>query len=149
MESLMKYIGRISRCGVMYRSDKLDAEGLGGHQHIYILKICQNPGITQEQLSKLIYINKSNVARQLAILSEHGFVTRRADPGDRRVQLVYPTEKAMALYPKVRALFLEWNRLLTQDLSEEEYLLLTSYLERLLSRADSIIQETEMRRKHK
>ena len=47
--------------------------------HTYILNVCRNPGISQEALSQLIFVNKSNVARQLAVLEEKGmFVGKRA-----------------------------------------------------------------------
>ena len=50
---------------------------------------------SQEQLVKEIYVHKSSVARQLALLEQNGFITRSACPSDRRQLLVYPTEKAL------------------------------------------------------
>ena len=35
------------------------------------------PGISQKLLGQLIFVNKSNVARQLAVLEEKGYVRRQ------------------------------------------------------------------------
>ena len=103
MDSLMKYIARIFRCSILYRNEILVQEGLNGYQHTYILKLCNNPGISQEQLSRMLYVNKSTVTRQLALLEQGGFVTRKPGSADKRTMLVYPTAKAEAVYPKVKA----------------------------------------------
>ena len=136
MESFMKYINRISRCSDMYRGSRLRASGLNSCQHIYILKICQNPGISQDELSRLSYVNKSNVTRQLAALEENGFIRREADSGERRVQLVYPTQKADDICPRVRELMQAWNRRLTEDFSDEERELLLAMLKRMMEKAE-------------
>lgn len=98
MDSLMKCIARIFRCSILYRNEILAQEGLNGYQHTYILKLCNNPGISQEQLSRMLYVNKSTVTRQLALLEQGGFVTRKPGSADKRTMLVYPTAKAEAVY---------------------------------------------------
>jgi DNA-binding MarR family transcriptional regulator len=135
MEALMKYISRTWRCAILYRNDKLLHEGLNGYQHSYILKICQNPGISQEQLAKMIYINKSNVTRQLSLLEQNGFITRCPSEKDKRVMQVFPTQKAMDIYPRVHDLMKEWNDYLTEDFTEEQLLQLYSMLELVMNKA--------------
>lgn len=76
MIRLMAAIKCISRCSTLYRAEALEAEGLGGYQQTYLLHICEKPGITQEELARRIYVNKSNCRRQVAALGEGGFVTR-------------------------------------------------------------------------
>lgn len=135
MDALMKYISRTWRCAILFRTDKLEQEGLNGYQHTYILRICQNPGISQEQLAKMVYINKSNVTRQLAILEQNGFITRVPGEKDKRVMQVFPTQKAIDVYPKVHDLLLEWNDYLVEDFTEEERRQLYSMLEHVMNKA--------------
>jgi len=139
MDGLMKYISKTWRCAVMYRNGKLEHEGLNGYQHSYILKICQNPGISQEQLAKLIYINKSNVTRQLALLEQNAFITRTPSDKDKRVMQVFPTQKALEVYPKVCKFLSEWNASLVEGFTEEECRLLHSLLERVMNKAVSMV----------
>lgn len=148
MEALMKYISRTWRCAIMFRNDKLEQEGLNGYQHTYILKICQNPGISQEQLAQMILINKSNVTRQLALLEQNGFITRSSSEKDKRVMQVFPTQKALDIYPKVYKLLLEWNACLIEDFTEEECHQLQSLMERVMNKAISQV-EKEVKKEEK
>ena len=60
MINLSKYFGIIMRCSMMYIGDKLAEYGLAGHHHTYIRTVCESPGISQDALAKLNFINKSN-----------------------------------------------------------------------------------------
>ena len=139
MESTMKYINRIFRCGILYRNAALADKGLNGYQHLYIMKLCQNPGISQEELAKLVYINKSNVTRQLSLMEASGFVFRRTDENDRRSQQVFPTEKAYAIYPEVKKYVQLWNQILTEGLTEDESVFLVPVLKKMAQNAEKEI----------
>lgn len=139
MSSFTKNITTISRCANQYRNDHLSGTGLKGGQHSIITNLCRNPGISQEQLSKLTYMNKSNVARQLAQLEAAGFVTRAYSASDKRIQLVYPTEKAQALCPQISEIHHHWREYLTEGFSEEEIELFSSLLDRIADRAKQYV----------
>ena len=64
----MRYINVISRCGAVWRGDKLKGTDIGASHTSYIMTVCRHPGISQDKLAKRIYINKSNVTRNLAYL---------------------------------------------------------------------------------
>lgn len=135
MDSLMKYINRIHRCAGQYRSARLPQSELAAHQHIYIFHICRRPGISHEQLAKLICVNKSNVTRQVSLLEQHGYITRSPDESDRRVSRLYPTDQARELYPHVLRIMQEWNALLLTELSADEKGQFVHILERITNRA--------------
>ena len=120
MPSISRYINVISRCGNMYRSERLKGTDLGTAHHTYLFTICRNPGISQERLARMIYINKSNVTRNLAVLEKNGYIERRPAEHDKRVMLVYPTQKAEDTLPLLRQIMRDWNDLVAADLSEEE-----------------------------
>lgn len=135
MSELTHNITDIARCAVQYRSEALAPLGLKSCHGSYLRIICACPGITQDQLAKRIFINKSNVARQLAILEEDGFVERCACSQDKRAVRVYPTEKAKALLPQINTILACWEECLTQDLTQEEKLQLSQMLGKLKERA--------------
>lgn len=139
MPSIMRSINIISRCGAMYRADKLHGSEISACHHMYVLAICHHPGISQEQLARHICLNKSNVARSLATLEENGFVERRQSDTDKRVTLVYPTEKMLAVYPKIKELANSWNEYLSADLTDEERALFQQTLEKISARAQAYI----------
>ena len=135
MARIMRNVGEIWRCANLYRTEEYEALGIGSYQDSYIVDICAHPGVTQEQLSKIMYVHKSNVARQVSSLEEKGFVERRPDPADRRNLLVYPTQKAVAVLDKIRAVHAQWRERLLEGFSEEERAAIGVYLERLAENA--------------
>lgn len=135
MPKFMKNINIIGRCAGMFRSDKLKDTGLGACHHSYILAICRNPGISQDELAREICINKSNVTRHLASLEESGYVERKPSEQDKRVTLVFPTEKALDILPTVRSVIREWNEYLTEGMDEEELERFAQTLSRIAQRA--------------
>lgn len=120
MEAIIRSINHIARLATLYREQELKKYGLGAMHHTYLLNICRNPGISQEALAKLIFVNKSNVARQLAILEEKGFVIRQTSPNDRRQLSVYPTETTLALIPTIQEMLQSWNAQVMTDFSDPE-----------------------------
>ncbi len=135
MPALMHHITDISRCAAQYRSERLASLGLKACHASYLAAVCQCPGITQDGLARRIFINKSNVARQLAILEEEGFVERQPSREDKRAILVYPTQKTRELMPQINQIFRDWEALVAQDLTAEERALAVSMMAKIKSRA--------------
>ena len=98
MPSLMRYINVISRCGAAWRGDKLAGTDIGAPHTSYILTVCRHPGISQDKLAKHIYINKSNVTRNLAYLESCGYVERRQSEAE-FPQLQWNGELAQLVLP--------------------------------------------------
>ena len=140
MPSLMRQINIISRCGMLWRGDKLKDTGLRPVHATYILVLCHTPGLSQEQLARRIYINKSNVTRHLTALERDGFIERRQSEADRRVSLVYPTDRAYETLPAIKQTMREWNTYLTEGLSKEEIDTMQTLIGRICDRATTYAQ---------
>lgn len=135
MPVLMYHLTHIARCAAQYRTEELAPLGLKACHASYLAAICRCPGITQDQLARRIFINKSNVARQLAVLEEDGFVERKPSPEDKRATLVYPTRKALDILPRIGQIFRDWEDLVAQDLTEEERALAVKMMAKMEQRA--------------
>lgn len=135
MFALTKQINTISRASAMYRMDRLEDCELKPRHYSYVFAVCKSPGISQEELSRELCLHKSNVARHLAFLEEHGYINREKSAADKRELLVYPTEKMTELLPRLRAVSREWNGYLTEGLSEEELESFYSVMLRISERA--------------
>ncbi|MDF2821667.1 MAG: hypothetical protein K0R15_2108 [Clostridiales bacterium] len=138
MGSLLKNIGITERYCLQYRNDKLKELGINGCQHMYILNICSKPGMPQENLAKLNCINKSNVTRTLAQLEEDGFILRKNSEEDKRVILIYPTQKAIDIYPKVKKVLIEWEDYVMTDFTEEEKIVISNLMEKVKHKAKEL-----------
>lgn len=137
MSDIIRDITEISRCGAQYRADNLSSLGLKGCHASYLSEICACPGISQDKLAQRICINKSNVARQAAILEEEGFITRQPSQADKRVLELYPTDKTRALMPRIQTVLSDWETCLTGDLTEEEVSQISGILERMKKKASA------------
>ena len=141
MSQIVRDITEIARCGVQYRSDKLAPLGLKSCHASYLTEICENPGISQDKLARRIFINKSNVARQVAVLEEEGFVTRTPSEADKRVMELYPTEKTLALMSQINEILMSWEDCITNDLTDGERELITKLLMNMKDRAGLYMED--------
>ena len=141
MPYIVKTMNEIVRCGMQYRNEKLAPFGLKSSHASYLLEICRSPGTSQDTLAKRICFNKSNIARQIAVLEEGGFVRRKPGAEDKRVMELYPTEKTLELMPQIRQVLRSWRSYLMEGLSEEEIAVLDKALTSMRSRAGDWMEE--------
>ncbi len=141
MSQIIRDITEITRCGTQYRADNLAPMGLKACHASYLTEICAEPGISQDKLAGRICINKSNVARQAAALEESGFITRISCTNDKRIMRLYPTEKTLALLPRIQRIMDCWEDCLTQDLSEEEMAVLENLLQKMKQKASAWMED--------
>ena len=141
MTHILRQINTISRCAGLFRAESLENGELGACHHSYIIAICRNPGITAEELSRRLCVNKSNVARNLSYLEDKGYVRREQSQEDKRAFLCYPTEKMLRVLPRVREIIAEWNSLLTSELDEEELSAFASTLDKIALRARECVEK--------
>lgn len=139
MDSLVKMVNRIARLSALYREKEFKKLGLGEMHHAYILGVCADPGISQEELACRIFINKSNVARQLAQLEQKGFVIRQSDQQDARRLRIFPTDKSLAIETEIRSILAAWNQTLLAEIPIDQQDALLSGLQTIMEKA-----ETEM-----
>ena len=98
----------------------LREDGVGTAEIDLIHALRHNPGCTQAKLIEILHADKAAVARRTRNLESKGYLVRECDPGDKRSQLLYPTEKAETLKSskaEIEAAFYEY---LTSVLTEEE-----------------------------
>ena len=141
MSQIIRDITEIARCSAQYRTDRLAPMGLKSCHASYLTEICDCPGISQEKLASKICINKSNVARQAAILEEDGFVTRTPSTADKRVMELYPTEKTLALLPQLSQVLTCWEGCITSSLTAEEIEQLSGLLAKMKVKASQYMED--------
>ena len=142
MATIMRKMNIISRCEALFRTEQSGGE-LAGIYHSYVLAICRRPGMPQEALARHLCLNKSNVTRHLARLESEGYI-RRENGTDKREQLVYPTEKMLAIHPEVMRITKDWNTRLAEEVSKEELAVFLAVLDKMLVRSRAIVYGEEV-----
>lgn len=143
MATFLKNINLVSRASTQFLDKKLESGEISGYHCKYIMTVCKNEGLSQDKIAKLMFVNKSNVARQLCYLEERGFILRRQSEEDKRVSLVYPTQKALDLLPVIRRYNEEWRESITAGFTAEEKEILLNLTERLYINAENYLRGGE------
>lgn len=133
---ISKEIEAISRSLRRRRSEYMESLGLKSVQAKLLLDIGDNPGISQDALAKSAGVDKSNIARQVAILEELGYLRRQPAPGNRRMLQLHLTDRSRLLLPKLQRATQNWEQDLLQDLSNWEISQLSSLLRRIRQSLD-------------
>ena len=144
MSLTTRRINILSRCQNLFRSARLKDTGLTAPYYNYVLPICRTPGLSQEQLARRVYFDKYNVTRHLARLEQDGYVQRLPSQEDKRVMLVYPTEKMLALLPEVRRSITDWDEYLFDALTPEELAQFDAILEKITQRAQEYVESKDV-----
>ena len=139
---LNKMFGIIERCAIDFKNEKLAEVGLSGCNYYYVMSVVRNEGITQDELVKRICVNKSNVARNIKYLEDNGFVIRKTDENDKRINRIYPTQKAIVVFPIIKEVNQEWKSILLKEFSSEETEELDKLLTKLVSNATNHFNKT-------
>jgi MarR family transcriptional regulator, organic hydroperoxide resistance regulator len=91
--ALLNFHSRLERC----LSDGLSAHGITLAQYDVLMTLCHGDGITQQELAERLLVTKANVVGLIDRVSAAGWVERRPDPEDRRVNRLYLTDAGRRL----------------------------------------------------
>ncbi|MFS9340717.1 MarR family winged helix-turn-helix transcriptional regulator [Streptococcus australis] len=67
-------------------------------QYLYLVRIGEQPGIIQEELSDLLKVDRSTVARSVKKLADKGLIRELTDHSNRKIKKWILTEKGQKLY---------------------------------------------------
>ncbi|MGI6169289.1 MAG: MarR family winged helix-turn-helix transcriptional regulator [Christensenellales bacterium] len=101
-------------------------------QFLYILCICENEGLSQENISCRLKIDKGSVARTLKQLEANGYILRIVSPDDRRTLQIFPTDKAKRQYAQIAHISSNWENVLTHGLTDIEVAVLVNLLDKVI-----------------
>ena len=132
---LMKWLSITDRYTKMYMDKHLSPLGINSSQHMYIIKVCKEPGMTQDQLINYFYIHPSNITRSLAALEKGGFIRKEILPKDKRTSCLYPTEKAYEVYAQIDKLQAAWYDQLLGDFTSDEKVLFAEMMQSIAKKA--------------
>lgn len=102
MTDILREIGMISRALDSIANIEFKPYDLTKGQFLYLIRVCEQPGIIQERLGELIKVDRSTVIRAVQKLQRNGLVEKRPDQENKKIRRLYPTEKGRQLYPLLK-----------------------------------------------
>ncbi|KJS21570.1 MAG: hypothetical protein VR72_10080 [Clostridiaceae bacterium BRH_c20a] len=135
------WLSVLYRTGQSYLDKELKAYNLGSGQGMFLAVLLHQDGISQENLSALLQIDKGTTARAIKKLEKEGYIIRRADPNDRRANIIRVTEKSLTIKPVLKRVVENWTDMLTKDFSKEEKEQVVRLLKRMAVNTDYCVGE--------
>lgn len=115
-----KLISALFRYGRAYLAKQLEPFNIGGGQFWLLFILYQRDGLTQEELSGLLNVDKSTTARFIAKLEKAGYISKKLNEKDLRAKRIFLTKKAKELEPQMNFIPDNWNKILSAGMTEEE-----------------------------
>ncbi|WP_434351826.1 MarR family winged helix-turn-helix transcriptional regulator [Trichococcus flocculiformis] len=137
MAGILREIGMIARALDSIANIEFKEYDLTRGQYLYLIRICENPGIIQEKLADMIKVDRTTASRAIKKLEASGFIEKKADAANRKIKRIFPTEKGKEVFPSISKENEHSERVALQGLSEEEAALLSGLLQRVRKNVES------------
>ena len=134
---------RISQCSRL--ADRLLGKGLsscnlGSGQVKLLISVLENPGVSQDALSRHVGVDKTTTAKALSRLETSGYLLRLRDSDDGRLRRIFPTELAKQLRPELQQRMRHMGEVILMGFMESEISRLAGFLSRI---QENLLRETE------
>lgn len=102
MKGILREIGMIARVLDSISNIEFKEYDLTKGQYLYLVRICENPGIIQEKLAEMIKVDRTTAARAIKKLEINGFIEKKDDQHNKKIKMLFPTEKGKNVYPFIK-----------------------------------------------
>lgn len=120
MDSPFKSISILYRKSHIWLNNSCAPYHLTAAQAVVILIVCDFKGLTQDEITKRLSLDKSVIAKTVNKLEERGFILRTTNAKDKRTYDICPTEKAWEVYPFIKEQIDAGFQRMTQQMTETE-----------------------------
>ncbi|MGR5906246.1 MarR family winged helix-turn-helix transcriptional regulator [Bacillus paranthracis] len=131
MKEILREIGMIARALDSISNIEFKEYELTKGQYLYLVRICENPGIIQEKLSEMIKVDRTTAARAIKKLEINGFIEKKEDESNKKIKKLFPTEKGKNVYPFIKRENDYSNTVALEGFSETEAETISNLLQRV------------------
>ena len=131
MTEILREIGMIARALDSISNIEFKELDLTKGQYLYLVRICENPGIIQEQLLELIKVDRSTATRAIQKLELNGFIEKEPDTENKKIKRLFPSEKGKEAYPFIKRENEHSNHVALEGFTETEAELAARLLRRI------------------
>ncbi|WP_018930339.1 MarR family winged helix-turn-helix transcriptional regulator [Gracilibacillus lacisalsi] len=131
MKEILREIGMIARALDSISNIEFKEFDLTKGQYLYLVRICENPGVIQEKLAEMIKVDRTTAARAIKKLELNGFIEKRADNHNKKIKKLFPTTKGENVYPFIKRENDYSNTIALNGFSEKEIDTIYNLLQRV------------------
>jgi len=131
MTEILREIGMIARALDSISNIEFKEYDLTKGQYLYLVRICEHPGIIQEKVAELIKVDRTTASRAIHKLESNGFIEKKDDDHNRKIKKLFPTEKGKKVYPFIIIEHEYSNRVALAGFTENEQEVIQTLLQRV------------------
>ena len=139
--ALTPWICFISRLSTRYVGSEMSRMGFGPGQFFLLSELYAEEGLSQDELSQRVGVDKSNTSRALAKLEKFGLIKRKSDPKNHKVKKVYLRSKARAVRNEFKKIQHQWNANLLKGFTKKEKTTLMASLIKIANNAEAAFNQ--------
>ena len=134
---ILREIGMIARALDSISNIEFKEYELTKGQYLYLIRICENPGIIMEKLIDLIKVDRATAARAIKKLEKKGFIEKQYDEHNKKNKKLFPTDTGNKIYPSIIKENKYSNNVALNGFSEKEAEILADLLQRMRKNIDN------------
>ncbi|MGL4570565.1 MAG: MarR family winged helix-turn-helix transcriptional regulator [Clostridium sp.] len=119
-ESISRYINQLYRQGVSFLGKEYKEYNIGAGQYQFLLYLYMKEGITHDELTEKIGVDKAATTRAIVKLEQSGYIKKVQDLKDKRKYYIFLTEFAKENRDSIVNVSKKWENELTGELTKEE-----------------------------
>jgi DNA-binding MarR family transcriptional regulator len=131
MTEILREIGMIARALDSISNIEFKEYDLTKGQYLYLVRICETPGIIQEKLAEMIKVDRTTAARAIQKLEGNGFIQKIDDTENKKIKKLFPTKKGENVYPFIKREHDYSNSVALNGFSEGEIETISTLLQRI------------------
>lgn len=131
MKDILREIGMIARALDSISNIEFKEFDLTKGQYLYLVRVCENPGIIQEKLAEMIKVDRTTASRAVKKLEMSGFIEKKDDHHNKKIKKLFPTEKGNTVFPFIKRENDYSNTVALDGFSEEEVETIFHFLQRV------------------
>lgn len=132
VRTLIKLTNNIYRCTQVYVDKRLEKFNLTTGSYPYLLVLNKKDGISQNDISRELNVDKSMSTRTVKKLIDLGYVKKQENKKDERAYKIYLTDKGRGIIPEILEIIDLWIDILVEGNREEEIKTSIEFLENVL-----------------
>ncbi|AUI71828.1 hypothetical protein COSHB9_08490 [Companilactobacillus alimentarius] len=136
--NLIGFVMRYTMVKKRIAASYLKKEDLNAFESILLAIVYKHQEISQDKIGEITLFDGASIARSLKKLEDRGFVSRHADPNNRRKKIVTITDAGLKLYGEVRKAFQKSNGEIFKGITSEEQTELEGILIKVYDNLDNI-----------
>src|SRR5690554_634631 len=137
MRNIGRLISILHRQSQIYINYALKDYNITSAECAFILYLARNEGVTQDEMSSYLYINKSATTRAIKSLENKGYVIKCKDNNDKRCNRIYMSDLAKKNIKKIIHKVHLWSDFLSKDLDTKTHDLIVDALEKIVDKVEN------------